>query len=217
MKADMKDPGLLDAMALLEAHYYAFFSACEFAEKTGHPVPCDTRAWSQILVSLLTGIKGRDRGKGSDLIDGSDVKAANCWKAIDTPRFNGAIPSGRISETSRKSLDVSALDDTPFIFFVLWDEGANSAPRCRGWCVRANKDKVFRRMCAEWYSQRASGQIKSDNFQLHPPRFRDDNVFRNKCGNLSYPLLFSAMRSGERFSCVHYDKDVLVSGACSES
>ncbi|HXY37367.1 MAG TPA: MamI family restriction endonuclease, partial [Planctomycetaceae bacterium] len=86
-----------------------------FADKTFHPVPCDTRSWSQILVSILTGINGREREKGSDLVDGSDVKAANCWSAIDTPRFNGAIPAGRLSKTSRKAEDVTALDDTPFI------------------------------------------------------------------------------------------------------
>src|ERR1700730_2270876 len=98
-------------------HHEAFFAAKPFADKTDHPVPCDTRAWSQILVSLLTGIKGRERKKGTDLLDGSDVKAANCWSAIDTPRFNGAIPAGRKSKTSRKSADVSALDETPCIFF----------------------------------------------------------------------------------------------------
>lgn len=33
----------------------------------------------QILVSLITGINGLGRRKGSDLSDGSDVKSVNVW------------------------------------------------------------------------------------------------------------------------------------------
>lgn len=204
-----------EVLALLDVHYEAFFEAKPYADKTNHPVPSDTRAWSQILVSLLTDIKGREREKGTDLVDGSDVKGANCWSAIDTPRFNGAIPAGRLSETSRKAEDVSALDDTPFIFFVLWDDDLDAHPRCRIWCVRPKKDKNFRKICRKWYSQRKSGKIKSTNFQLHPPRFRDDNIIRNTCGNMCYPLLFCAIRKQNRFDCIHYDANVLTQGTCS--
>ncbi len=140
-----------DVPALLDAHYEAFFRAKPYADKTDHPVPSDTRAWSQILVSVLTGIKGRERKKGTDLLDGSDVKGANCWSAIDTPRFNGAIPAGRKSKTARRAPDISALDDIPYIFFVLWDDDTEGHPRCRVWCVRPGQDKIFRAMCEKWY------------------------------------------------------------------
>lgn len=180
--------------------------------------PHDTRAWSQILVSVLTGINGREREKGSDLRDGSDVKAANCWSAIDTPRFNGAIPAGRSSDKSRKAEDLSALDDTPFIFFVLWDNDPIQQPRCRIWCVRATQDPVFRGMCQKWYDQRLTGEIRSPNFQLHPPRFQDHNVIRNTCGNLEYPLLFHAVMKGTatdgKYELVKYDPLVLTEGVC---
>lgn len=200
---------------MLDLHHEAFFSAKPYADKTKHPVPCDTRAWSQILVSILTGIPGLERKKGTDLADGSDVKAANVWSAIDTPRFNGAIPSGRTSEAARRPDDVSALDGTPYIFLVLWDEqGKGKAPRCRVWCVRANDDPVFRATCAEWYRRRANGSIRSTNFQLHPPRNLDHNVIRNECGNLSYPLLFCAVREGDGFVCMTYDPSVMQSGTC---
>src|SRR5437773_9454414 len=125
------------AMQLLEAHHVAFWTAKEYADPTGHTVPCDTKSWSQILVSVLTGLDGRARKKGSDLSDGSDVKAANTWSAIDTPRFNGVLPAGRKSKTSSKPGDISALDATPYIFFVLWDEAKpDNLPRCRIWVVR---------------------------------------------------------------------------------
>lgn len=211
----MPDRRTRDALSLLDAHYDTFVRSKPYADGTDHPVPCDTRAWSQVLISLLTGIGGRKRKKGTDLADGSDVKAANCWSAIDTPRFNGAIPAGRTSETSRRADDVSALDDTPYIFFVLWDEDTDGHPRCRVWVVRPSEDEAFRAMCSKWYAQRASGAIKSNNFQLHPPRFRDDNEIRNTCGNLTYPLLFCALRKGSGFECVHYEPGVLSASQCA--
>jgi hypothetical protein len=213
----MSSVSVNDVLSFLDAHHDAFFRAKPLADKTGHPVPCDTRSWSQILISLLTGINGRKRQKGSDLVDGSDVKAACCWGAIDTPRFNGAIPAGRLSDTARKAEDVTALDNLPFLFFVLWDDDTEGHPRCRVWCVRPREDKVFRAMCAKWYEQRTTGHIKSTNFQLHPPRFQDENVFRNKCGNLSYPLLFAAIRKERGFETIHYDPSVLENGECHDT
>ena len=204
-----------DALDALDAHYEAFDRAKRFSDPVKHPVPCDTRAWSQILVSLLTDILGRGREKGSDLEDGSDVKAANVWSAIDTPRFNGAIPAGRKSKKSMRAPDVTALDATPHIFFVLWDYmGAEQFPRCRVWCVRPKEDRVFRDVCAKWYKQRDQGLIKSDNFQLQPPRNTDDNVVWNKCGNLDLPLLLSAVRVKGCFEVVKDDPSVLTTGAC---
>lgn len=206
---------VIEALKVLDLHYDAFYKALEFAKKAQHPVPCDTKAWSQILVSILTGNYGRARKKGSDLSDGSDVKAANCWTAIDTPRFNGCIPSGRLSKKSQKPADVSALDDIPYIFFVLWDEKRpEKLPRCRIWVVRANSDLVFRGVCDKWYRLRKEGRIISTNFQLHPPRNLDADIIRNECGNMSFPLLFSANRRGEHFEMDQYNPSFMVKGEC---
>lgn len=67
---------------------------------------------------------------------------------------------------------------------------------------------------AEWYRQRRDGEITSANFQLHPPRNRNDNVVRSICGNLEYPLLFCAELVGRTFAVTHYDAAVLTNGAC---
>ena len=121
-----------DVLAVLNEHYRSFHAAKPFADRTGHTVPSDTKSFSEVLVSLLTGLPGRRRRKGSDLADGSDVKAANLWDAIDTPRFNGCAPAGRTTSASRKPNDVTALDDIPFLLFVLWDERVGLAvPRSR--------------------------------------------------------------------------------------
>lgn len=211
---DVRTKRLEDAVRLLKVHHDSFYEAAEFAEETSHPVPTDTRAWSQILASVLTGIPGIARKKGPDLADGSDVKAANVWLAIDTPRFNGVIKSGRVGEHG----SLSTLDGMPYLVFVMWDnKPGTNADRCRVWVVRPGEDRVFREMCAEWYRQRDNGLIRSDNFQLHPPRNQDSNVFRNTCGNLEYPLLFSAVWNGHAYDVETYELDVLTSGECQKS
>ena len=203
---------LTQALRLLDLHYESFRSAVSFADETGHPVPSDTRGWSRILLSILTGIDSRKRKKGTDFIDGSDVKGANTWEAIDTPRFNGAIKAGTKALTAGK---LESLDHMPFLFFVLWDYSPETQlPRCRVWCVQPRTDKAFRDMCNKWYANRIGGSIISTNFQLHPPRNKDTNEIRNTCGNLPYPLLLWAERGKTRYEVVEYDPDVLKTGAC---
>ena len=211
-------PARIDAvLELLELHHASFFKIAPRAAETGHTVPSDTKSWSEILVSLLTGLQGRKRQKGSDLADGSDVKAANVWEAIDTPRFNGVLPAGRTTSAAQKPEDVSALDDVPFLFFVLWDhEQASRLPRCRVWVVRPPDDPAFRGMATAWYGAKERGVITSNNFQLHPPRNLDTNVFRNTCGNLRYPLLFCAVRGTDGYQIRHFDESVLQDGQCEE-
>ena len=174
-----------------------------------------TRCWSQLLISSLTGIKGYARKKGPDLEDGSDVKGANCWDAIDTPRFNGCIKAGTKASTANS---MKSLDASPYIFFVMWDTSkATNQKRCRIWVVRTKHDQEFRRIATEWYRQRESGEITSDNFQLHPPRNVDTNMFTNNCGNLNYPLLFEAQLASGRMTLTQYDPNILQSGACSRA
>lgn len=199
---------------LLDLHHQSFFSLVDVARETGHRVPMDTMSWSQIVISVLTGITGLDRKKGADFADGSDVKAANTWEAIDTPRFNGAIKAGTQSSVAGK---LASLDAMPFLFFVLWDHAPQrNFPRCRIWCVRPQVDPKFRQICKRWYEQRDRGDIRSDNFQLHPPRGKDSNEIRNTCGNLLYPQLFSAERKAEKFVLVEYKPNVLDNGLCTE-
>lgn len=201
-----------ETLKMLNIHYEAYAKIKPHADKYKHPHPTDTRGWSQILVSALTGIKGYERKKGPDLEDGSDVKAANCWDAIDTPRFNGCIKAGTQASTAGS---LNSLDSMPYLFFVMWDTSAEtSKKRCRIWVVRTKDDKEFREIASSWYEQRKQGKIKSNNFQLHPPRNQDHDVFRNNCGHLKYPLLFAARLDNGQFSCTHYDETILLKGAC---
>jgi hypothetical protein len=71
-----------------------------------------------------------------------------------------------------------------------------------------------REMCRKWYAQKRRGSIRSTNFQLHPPLFRDSNVIRNTSGNLEYPLLFCAVQIDSKFQCTDYNPSVLETGEC---
>ena len=200
-------------LKFLNLHHNAKFQAEHFANSTGHPFPSDTRSWSQILISLVTGIRGVERKKGSDFEDGSDVKAANAWDAIDNPRFNGVIKAGTKSKTSGK---VESLNSIPYLFFVLWDHNPeNERERCRIWVVRPRSDRAFRKMCRDWYELR-NKKKRGSNFQLHPPIGENTNLFTNKCGNLLYPLLFCAELQRKGYQLTYYKPRILRTGKCKQ-
>lgn len=209
------DTAVAQTLSLLDLHFKSFHEVQPHAARTGHPVPTHTTGWSQIVVSTLCGIEGLKRKKGADLADGSDVKGANTWEAIDTPRFNGVIKAGTKAATSG---NMRSLDAIPHLYLVLWDETIRGTARCRIWVVRAQEDPIFREMCRSWYEKRRLGEIESSNFQLHPPRGLDTNVIRNSCGNLEYPLYFAAEREPagkyELFAC---DPEVRFSGLCTKT
>lgn len=201
-------------LGLLDTHHTMFREVATVAKETGHPVPVDTRGWSQILVSVLTGIRGLERKKGADLDDGSDVKGACTWEAIDAPRFNGVIKAGTKAQASGS---MASLDAMPHLFLVLWDDAMrpDRVARFRVWCVRPRDDLRFRAVCDAWYRAVATGDIRSTNFQLHPPLGRDTNEIRNSYGSLRYPLLFAAERRDAVYEVVDYDESVLTEGSCA--
>jgi hypothetical protein len=149
---------------------------------TGQSSQLDSGYLGQQLVSLLTGVPGSgSRGKGLDLADGSEVKAASTLSGIDVPRWNNQLKNHE---------KVQAYLDQPAIYFVLFDtvDRSESFPlRVRIWKVVPTKDKCFRNVVERWAVEESSG-----NFQLHPPCWREDNRASNNAGNIELPLLFHA-------------------------
>ncbi len=193
----------------LNTHKVAFDNSLKFSRLTGQPTPQDTAKWSQIFVSILMNVKGLYQKKGPDLSDGSDVKGACVWHAIDTPRFNGVVPAGRILTKYKNSDSIYNK-----IYFVMWDYNSEKKERCRVWGVNIKIDNIFRSIVDKWYKQREEGIIKSANFQLHPPRNKDENIFRNNCGNLEYPLLFDASYENKSYIIKIKNLDLIKTAKC---
>lgn len=208
----MSTDKLVMALKILNTHHVHFFEAQKYASLTDHPTPEDSRAWSQILVSVLTGTKGLARHKGPDLIDGSDVKSANAWYSIDKVRFNGVIKAGTRSYLSGS---MAYLDQMPHLYFVMWDcNPENCMERARVWAVRPQFDMAFREVAQKWYNLLEYHKIISTNFQLHPPVNKNHNTFTNLCGDLEYPLLLNAEWNGEEYVALEYYPKVLDYGEC---
>jgi hypothetical protein len=147
----------------------------------------DSGYLAQHRVSLVSGTPGRgpgSRGKGDDLLDGSEIKAASTIGAIDVPRWNHA-------NLGRKD-KVKAYLANPYVYFVLFDtevRGEVFPLRIRVWRVAPQRDQAFTVVVKTWATGKSSG-----NFQLHPPCWRAESVARNESGNLRLPLIFEAVQ-----------------------
>lgn len=85
---------------------------------TNQPAQIDTGYVSQHLVSIVTGQPGGGfRGKGDDLADGSEIKAANYLDAFDNR--GASSPRWNLSVTQASDLDKYL--NVPFLYFVVID------------------------------------------------------------------------------------------------
>lgn len=132
----------------------------------------DTGYIAQHLVSLQTQIAGQGmRGKGTDLCDSSEVKAANFLDSLDkngstAPRWNFTAVTKEIME---RFLDYKA------IYLLSIDSNPVGDFRIRIWKVNIHEHTVLRNRYIEWmeklgYPKFADSEKKpSVNFQLFPP------------------------------------------------
>ena len=102
-------------------------------------------------------------------------------------------------DAKKKTKSDIYLDETPFIFYVLFDRvydgvGApTSTLRIRGWCVNARTDEGWRSLIGKFLQAREEEHLnppegkrvkKRHNLQLHPPIGWDNSTVVNKLGNL---------------------------------
>lgn len=132
----------------------------------------DTGYIAQHLVSLQTQIAGQGmRGKGDDLCDSSEVKAANFLDSLDkngatAPRWNFTAVTKDIME---RFLDYKA------IYLLSIDNNPDGDFRIRIWKVNIHEHTILRNRYIEWmnklgYPKFADTANKpSVNFQLFPP------------------------------------------------
>ena len=158
----------------------------------------DTGYIAQHLVSLQTQIAGQGmRGKGDDLCDGSEVKAANFLDSLDragatSPRWNFTAVTPEIME---RFLEYKA------IFLLSIDFNPENNYRIRIWKVNIKEHHILRARYIEWmnklgYPKFADTTKKpSVNFQLFPPKngtdqscARHGNGKKNGFTKLEIPL-----------------------------
>ena len=142
----------------------------------------DTGYIAQHLVSLCTQIPGQGmRGKGLDLVDGSEVKSANF---IDSKDKNGATsPRWNFSSPSEDKL--TDFLHYNFIYLVSLDYTPEKNYRIRIWQVDVRKHTALRKRYKEWVD---NPKRSSRNFQLFPPKSEIDSIYAhhgsNKAGQL---------------------------------
>lgn len=147
----------------------------------------DSGYLAQQLTSILTGIPGTGmRGRGDDLSDGSEVKAANTVQATDTPRWNHSL------DRKPKRTKINELLARPSVFYVLFDtkERDEDAPfRCRIWRVNPSTDKGYQKLVKNWAANRGKSTY---NMQIQPPRWSVSNEAACLGTHIELPLFFHA-------------------------
>lgn len=146
----------------------------------------DTGYIAQHLISLITKIPGQGmRGKGNDLIDGSEIKAANFLDSLDK---RGAV-SPRWNFTAVEVYVMERFLDYTNIYLVSLDLNPENRFRIRAWLVDITKHTQLRNRYHEWMQKLGYPKFNSTtsrpsvNFQLFPPKNKtNDNFARHGNG-----------------------------------
>lgn len=168
----------------------------------------DTGYIAQHLVSLRTQIPGQGmRGKGDDLCDGSEIKAANFLDSLDkngatAPRWNFTAITPEIME---KFLTYNPL------YLVSIDLNKAKKIRIRIWTVDVTKHDMLKERYKLWmktkgYPKSKNHKNESVNFQLFPPKMYRDESFARHGNNKSngYPSINIDLENNESSKLIFY-------------
>ena len=207
-----------DRCQLLEDIFVDFFvkqwrDLLKWAALTGQSSQVDTGYIAQHVASILLAEPGQGfKGKGLDLIDGSEVKSAAIISGVDRPRWNHNM--GTLAQDVKRIKEGKATTSdeylaSPNVFYLLFDRivhtDGSDRPlilRVRGWCLDGQMDTAWRSLLKNYVESRTPGKY---NLQLHPPVGYNDNIVVNTLGNLDFSdvKVFEArihgLRVGEDF------------------
>ncbi|MCZ9290303.1 MamI family restriction endonuclease [Corynebacterium evansiae] len=165
----------------------------KWASLTGQTAQIDTGYIAQFVASIITGIPGQGfRGKGDDLVDGSEVKSAANISGVDTPRWNHNMGTAAADEKNRqqgKKTNSEKYLEAPLLFYLLADritsteDDAPPETRIRAWCVDVQADIAWRSLVERYNYEKSGGTY---NLQLHPPVGYNDNLVTNTTFNLDF-------------------------------
>ena len=166
----------------------------KWAGLTGQSSQVDTGYIAQHIASILLGQPGQGfKGKGLDLLDGSEVKSAAIISGVDRPRWNhnmGTLAQDVERQTKGRLTTSEEYLSSPNVFYLLFDRvidadgtGLPLVLRVRGWCVNGLEDYGWRDLVLRYLDTRSA---KKYNLQLHPPVGYDDDIVVNTLGNLDF-------------------------------
>lgn len=188
-----------DKQRLLEDLFVDFFVhqwrvLLKWAALTGQSSQVDTGYISQHAASILLAEPGQGfKGKGLDLLDGSEVKSAAIISGVDRPRWNHNM--GTLVQDAKRVADGRTITSdeylsSPNVFYLLFDrvvgDDGTLGPlvlRVRGWCLDGKEDTAWRDLVQRCCASRTPGKY---NLQLHPPVGYDDDIVVNTLGNLDF-------------------------------
>jgi hypothetical protein len=187
-----------DRLRLLEDLFTDFFVTqwkvlLKWAALTGQSAQVDTGYIAQHIASILLAEPGQGfRGKGLDLLDGSEVKSAAIISGVDRPRWNHNMGTLAQDEKRRREGRSTTSEEylaSPNVFYLLFDRvvaipsRGELILRVRGWCLDGQEDDAWRDLVQRYVGTRTPGKY---NLQLHPPVGWDDDIVVNTLGNLDF-------------------------------
>lgn len=188
-----------DKQKLLEDLFVDFFVnqwrvLLKWAALTGQSSQVDTGYIAQHIASILLAEPGQGfRGKGLDLLDGSEVKSAAIISGVDRPRWNhnmGTLAQDEKRNAKGLATTSEAYLAAPSIFYLLFDRVVEAdgtvgplVLRVRGWCLDGQADTAWRDLLERYCATRIPGKY---NLQLHPPVGYNDDLVVNTLGNLDF-------------------------------
>lgn len=189
-----------DRRRLLEDLFVDFFVKqwrvlLKWAALTGQSSQVDTGYIAQHIASILLAEPGQGfKGKGLDLLDGSEVKSAAIISGVDRPRWNHNMGTTAQDAKRQAKGQPTTADEylaSPNVFYLLFDRVLNpdgTRPerlvlRVRGWCLDGQQDHAWRDLLERYVATRTPGKY---NLQLHPPVGYDDDIVVNTMGNLDF-------------------------------
>lgn len=178
-------------------------------EITAQPAQIDTGYVAQHLVSLVTGIPGgMMRGKGLDLVDGSEIKSANFLDSLDK---KGAV-APRWNFLARNLNDMEAFLSRDSLYLVSLDLTKQDKVRARVWRVHPSRHLALAKRYREWMEKMGRPKLidpkrPDANFQLFPPRLRTDDAFARHGNGRDFAKLQITLESEGGTKIFHAEED----------
>ena len=186
----------------------------------GFPAKIDSYH-SEDLAAIYLRTKRTGRGKGEDLIDGTEVKSVNTPSTIDTQRFtmfNGINSTDPVNRANARALFCKFMDNTPRHVYVIIDHPApigNSIEswddklRVRIYMIQNQHDPIYRQYLIDGLANRNISKIqihiddsnRSNGLYLQRHLNGDDlaadlsepEIFTSTAGAIIFPKVFEAI------------------------